>query len=380
MHSLVPAARAVALSAAALLLAGCALLFGSKERDAREPDQAADEEPLLARAGIAHVDVAEAFITPPNPPDEVDSPTAWLAPDGKRWLISSGKETDQLRVHDGETGALLQRIGGRGGAPGQFKRPNGVFAWGDRLFVVERDNRRVQVLSLPEFRPLATFGEAELRSPYGLWLHEPEGGQLEVWVTDSYMDGPEYDVVPPLPALAARLKRYTVLVDGDAVSARFEGSAGDITPAGALRVVESIVGDVANGRLLVAEEDVATGTGYRVYGLDGRYGGRDLGVGEFAAQAEGLALWACPDGSGYWIGADQFTDRTLFRLYDRQTLEARGAFAGASTGMTDGIWLSQSPSARFPAGVLYAADKDEAVAAFDWRDVAKALGVRERCD
>jgi len=364
-------ARAAALFAATLALAGCGLF-----RDTREPAA----EPRLADAGIAHAEVAEAFVTPPKPPDEVDSPTAWMAPDGRRWLISSGKETHQLRVHDGETGALLRRVGGRGEAPGQFNRPNGVFAWGDRLFVVERDNRRVQVLSLPDFRPLGTFGETELRSPYGLWLHEPEGGRLEVWVTDSFMDGPDYAVVPPLPQLAARMKRYTVLLDGDAVSARFEGSSGDVTPAGALRMVESIVGDVANGRLLVAEEDVATGTGYRVYDLDGRYTGRDLGVGEFRAQAEGLALMACADGSGYWIGSDQFIDRSLFRVYDRQTLEPRGAFAGQSTAMTDGIWLAQTPSARFPAGVLYAADRDQAVAAFDWRDIATALSLRERCD
>lgn len=370
-----PAARTATLLAMALVLSGCALF-----RDAREPDETAAREPRLADAAIDHAEVAEAFVTPAVAADEIDSPTAWLAPDGRRWVIASAKETHQLRVHDGETGALLQRVGGPGGAPGRFQRPNGVFAWGDRLFVVERDNRRVQVLSLPGFQPLATFGEAELRSPYGLWLHEPEGGRLEVWVTDSAMDGPDHETVPPLDALGARLKRYTVLVDGDAVSARFDGAFGDTTPAGALRVVESIAGDLANDRLLVAEEDVATGTGYRVYDGAGRYTGRDVGVGAFAAQAEGVALWACEDGSGYWIGADQFTDRTLFRVYDRRTLAAVGAFAGRATAMTDGVWLSQAPSARFPAGVLYASDRDEAIAAFDWRDVASALGLRERCD
>lgn len=370
-----PAARTATLLAMALVLSGCALF-----RDAREPDETAAREPRLADAAIDHAEVAEAFVTPAVAADEIDSPTAWLAPDGRRWVIASAKETHQLRVHDGETGALLQRVGGPGGAPGRFQRPNGVFAWGDRLFVVERDNRRVQVLSLPGFQPLATFGEAELRSPYGLWLHEPEGGRLEVWVTDSAMDGPDHETVPPLDALGARLKRYTVLVDGDAVSARFDGAFGDTTPAGALRVVESIAGDLANDRLLVAEEDVATGTGYRVYDGAGRYTGRDVGVGAFAAQAEGVALWACEDGSGYWIGADQFADRTLFRVYDRRTLAAVGAFAGRATAMTDGVWLSQAPSARFPAGVLYASDRDEAIAAFDWRDVASALGLRERCD
>ena len=369
-----PPRLVLAACATALMLSGCGLWRSSSS----DPPPA--EGPRLADAGIEHATVTEAFITEAIPADEVDSPTAWLAPDGRRWVISSAKEVDQLLVHDGETGALLQRVGGPGEAPGQFKRPNGVFAWGDRLFVVERDNRRVQVLALPGFTPLATFGEAELLSPYGLWLQEPEGGRLEVWVTDSFMDGEDFSVVPPLPRLAGRLKRYTVLIDGDAVSARFEGTAGDITDAGALRMVESIVGDPVHDRLVVAEEHLPSGTGYRLYGLDGRYAGRDHGVGEFGAQAEGLALWTCADGSGYWIAADQFIDRTLFRVYDRASLEPRGRFTGARTANTDGIWLTQAPSARFPAGVLYAAHDDAAVAAFDWRDIARALALRERCD
>lgn len=67
---------ALALGLAVLLLPGCALWRGAKE-----PDERATEEPRLAGSGIAHAVVAEAFITPANPPDEVDSPTAWLTPE-----------------------------------------------------------------------------------------------------------------------------------------------------------------------------------------------------------------------------------------------------------------------------------------------------------
>lgn len=359
------------------LLAGCASWRAAAP--GREPDEPGTRGPMLADTPLDPPRIREAFITPRSPADEFDSPTAWSAPGGGRWLIGTAKKSHQLVVFDGETGALLRRVGGRGPEPGRFDRPNGVFAWGDRLFVAERDNRRVQVLSLPGFTPLATFGEAELRSPYGLWLHEPEAGTLEVWVTDSYMEGERHEIVPALAKLDARLKRYTLLVDGDAVSARFAGAAGDTSPAGALRVVESVVGDPAHGRLLVAEEDVPTGTGYRVYDLEGRYAGRDMGVGVFSAQAEGLALWACPDGSGVWIGADQFHDRSVFHVFDRATLAPLGQFAGEATSLTDGLWLSQAPSARFPAGVLYASNGDAAFSAFDWRDIARSLGLPETC-
>jgi len=364
----------VACGLCAVVLSGCA-----QWRDAREPDQRVQFEPTLAATELQFQTVEETFITPANPPDEVDSVTAWMAPDGVRWVIASGKDSHQLLAFNGDTGALLKRIGGKGSAPGQFNRPNGVMTWGDLLFVVERDNRRVQVLSLPDLRPLATFGESDLRSPYGLSISEPEAGRLDLLVTDSFMEGDKFDLIPAFDKLGQRVKRFSVLIDGDAVSARLEGAFGDTTAAGALRVVESIAADPANGRLLIAEEDVPTGTGYRLYTTAGQYAGRNLGVGEFKAQAEGLALWACDDGSGYWVGTDQFIDRSLFRVYDRRTLEFLGAFAGKKTAATDGVWLSQAPTARFPAGVFYAAHDDQAVSAFDWRSIASALALRTEC-
>ena len=109
--------------------------------------------------------------------------------------------------------------------------------------------------------------------------------------------------------------------------------------------------------------------------MDGRYRGRDIGASLFKAQAEGMALFTCADGSGYWIATDQFKDRSLFHVFDRVTLAHRGAFAGKRTANTDGVWLDQSADARFPQGVFYAVDDDQAVAAFDWRDIAKALAL-----
>ena len=371
MHPRLNPLRAALIACLIVALPGCA-----SWRDDREPDEV-DDVALLAESGIPHREIAEALHSDAYAADEIDSPAAWLAPGGQRWVLLTAKATHQVLVLDGVTGALLRRVGGEGAAPGRFKRPNGVSVWGDYALVVERDNRRVQVLSLPDFRPLATFGEAELRSPYGLWLWEPAPGELEVWVTDSYMAGK--DVVPPMAELGERVKRYRVLLDGDAASARFVDAFGDVGEAGALRMVESVMGDVPNQRVLLAEEHLATGTGYRVYGLDGRYRNADMGVGQMAAQAEGLALRSCEDGTGAWIAADQFKDRTLFQVFDRVTLQPIGAFAGKRTANTDGIWLSQAGDARFPAGVLYAIDNDAGLSAFDWRDIARALDLPERC-
>jgi len=370
-------ATPLALCLIPLLLAGCA------STSDREPDEIEGADPLLSASGEAFVTVPEAFVTALTPKDNIDSPAAWRAPDGKTWLFATAKEGKGLVVYDGDTGATLRTIGTEGGRPGQFKRANGVAVSGNHLFVVERDNQRVQVLSLPSLATVATFGEAELKQPYGLFIREHASGELEVLVTDAYMIGEDAkgdDIPPRLAELDRRVQRYLVRTDEDAVSAVSSGAFGDTTAEGAIRVPESIWGDVANDRLLVAEEDVATGTAYREYSMAGVYRGKTLGLGRFKAQAEGVTLWSCPDGSGYWLTTDQFKDLSLFHVFDRQSLEHLGAFAGKSVANTDGVWLQQAGTARFPQGVFYAVHDDMAVGAFDWRDVATALKLRVTCE
>ncbi len=368
--------RLLPLAVALALAAGCS------STPEREPDEIAEVDPLIRDAGIDYATVAEAFVTARTPRDNIDSPASWATAEGKVWLFATAKEGKGLVLYDGDTGATLRSVGTEGGRPGQFRRPNGVSVHGDHVFVVERDNRRVQVLALPSLATVALFGESELQKPYGLWVREHAPGDLEVLVTDAYMEGEDAqgnEIPPPLAELDRRVQRYRVRVEGEAVSAVSAGAFGDTTEAGAIRVPESIWGDPAHDRLLISEEDLRTGTAVREYGLDGGYRGRTIGLGRFQAQAEGLALWACADGSGYWLATDQFKDRSLFHVYDRRTLEPLGAFAGRTVANTDGVWLHQAPTARFPKGVFYAVHDDMAVGAFDWRAIAAALDLREDC-
>ncbi|MGO4220986.1 phytase [Lysobacter sp. TAF61] len=343
---------------------------------APEPDEkSAQADPLLGQANVPHQVVAEAFITAATPADNIDSPASWRSPDGKRWLIATGKATDKLVVYDGDTGKSARSVAGPGTALGQMRRPNGIAVIDSLALVVERDNHRVQVFQLPDLKPLLVFGGDDLKQPYGLWVRAQKDS-YEVIVSDNYMSPQNEDLPPPLAQLGDRFKRYQLRRIPGGWQARLMGTFGDTGEAGAIRIAESVFGDVANDRLLLAEEDVAAGTRLREYGLDGRYRGRDIGADLFKAQAEGMALARCADGSGYWIATDQFKDRSLFHVFDRNTLEHVGAFAGGKTANTDGVWLDQSASARFPQGVFYAVDDDQAVAAFDWRDIAKALSLR----
>lgn len=368
----------------------------------REPDERAPEagDPLLAKSGIAHQTVGEAFVTAATPADNLDSPAVWRAPNGRLWLLATAKQGDGLAIFDGDSGERVGQYGRSGTAMGQFRRPNGIAVFGDLAFVVERDNHRVQVLQLslpparsaqpgvadrrtPQLRPLAGFGQDELQQPYGLWVRQTEPGALEAIVTDAYMAGEDAsgnEIAPPLEQLGRRMQRYRIELGAGAPRVRHLGAFGDTSADGAIRVPESVWGDPAHDRLLIAEEDLATGTALREYGLDGAYRGRTLGRELFKAQAEGIALWQCPDGSGYWIATDQYKDRSLFHVFDRASLQHLGAFAGRQVGNTDGVWLQQTGSVRFPDGVFYAVHDDQAVGAFDWREIARALGLRSRCE
>ncbi len=321
--------------------------------------------------------IAEAFVTAMTPEDNIDSPAAWTSPDGSVLVIATAKATDRLVVYDGATGETLRSVGTPGSGEGQFRRPNGVAVADDLLFVVERDNHRVQVLGLPGFEHVLTFAADDLVKPYGLWVNRTGDG-YEVYVTDAYMAGEDAegeDVLPPFAELDRRVRRYAVRPVGEAYAATPVSAFGDTGEQGALRVVESIWGDPDNDRLLIAEEDETYANELKVYDLAGNYAGRTIGGDVFKAQSEGIMLKTCADGRGWWITTEQGKGRTVFHLFDRLSLDHVGAVAGKTVANTDGIWLHQAASDRFPQGVLYAVHDDQGMVAFDWRDISGALSL-----
>ena len=334
-----------------------------------------------AQAGAPPVrTVLERYVSAESPQDELDSLATWPAEDGRTWLIASAKSTHRLVVFDADSGQRLREVGGEGQALGQFDRPNGLAVYGDNLFVVERDNHRVQVFTLPDFKSLGSFGEGELRSPYGLWLSETEPGELEVYVTDSFMYGKKFDEVPPLPELDQRVRRYRVQFDQDGrLRAHYGGAFGDTSEAGGLRMVESIAGDPGNDRLLIADEDRRHESTLREYSFSGKYTGRSLPQDSFAAEAEGVALWTCANGGGYWIAVDQLAPLTVFHLFDRTSLQPRGSFQGETTAHTDGVALHAATTTAFPNGALFAVHDDKSVTAFDLAEVVRVLGLSTDC-
>lgn len=349
---------------------------------ASAPAALGQEAAAPAPVRTAPIVVPEAYVSADSPGDELDSLATWRHRNGDTWLIATAKSSHRLVVFDADTGQRLRDVGGKGDGPGQFKRPNGVAVYGDRLFVAERDNRRVQVFALPEFRPLGSFGAEVLKSPYGLWLNPRtrSGSDIEVYITDNFMEGPRYEQVPPLEKLNERVRRYRLRFAADGTfTATPLGSFGETDEAQALRIVESIAGDARRRTLLIADEDTRNESTLREYGLDGRASGRSVPRASFDAEAEGVALWSCPRQRGYWIAVDQLPTLTVFHLFNRSNLSARGSFTGQIAGGTDGIALRTAPTRRFPSGALFAVHRDKAVVAFDLRDVVSVLRLSPDC-
>lgn len=319
--------------------------------------------------------VAEAFETGRDTLLNIDSPAIWHGPNGEHWILSTAKSGDVIRIDDAATGEFVRDAGAPGTALGQLRRPNGIAVLDDIVWIVERDNHRLQLLSLPDFRPLGAFGQDELILPYGLTIYG-ENGRYEVYITDNYEL--VEDEVPPDSALGRRVHHYRVTVDGGRASAEHVRAFGETSGPGVLRKVESIAADPANDHLLVAEELGGEST-IKIYDLAGRFTGRTFDTALFPNEAEGIALYACGTDEGYWITTDQGKEANTFHIFDRLSFAHRGSFRGEVVMNTDGIALTQRAMPGFPAGAFFAVHDDESVVAFSWKEIADALGLRADC-
>lgn len=328
--------------------------------------------------GIAKpVVIRETYLTTRDTTDNVDSPAFWQNPNGESWVILTAKETDHLVVYNAATGQQIRKLGSEGRALGQLNRPNGISVVDDLLFVVERDNHRVQVFSLPNMTPILHFGTQELVKPYGLAIQKLTTGDYKVWVTDNY-ETPDEKI--PAPAeLNKRVHTWTVSTKGNELIATHTGSFGEQKGPGVLYVVESIFVDPAHNQVLISEEREDS-TCVKVYDLKGKFTGQILGLGVFKGQAEGIALYPCGSNGGYWILTDQSYEENVFHIYERGSLVHLGSFKGEETLNTDGIWVSNQAFKGFPKGAFFAVHDDGNLAVFDWSSLAAKLKLDKACE
>jgi 3-phytase len=353
-------------------LASCLIAFGCAQQPETAPSPEVAPTAMPSSADHSPVVVPEAFLTAFDHADNVDS----VAPSATHGLVAATtKGTHQLLVYDAATGETLRRVGEPGAGPGQFQRPNGIAIRGDLVFVVERDNHRIQVLRLPEFESVGLIGAEELERPYGIDLHQSASGVWEAYVTDYF----ELDEDPSaVERLNERVKHFRITDSGDAVTGELVKTFGDLEGPGALMKVETLMLDPAANRILIAEETDET-MRFKIYGLDGTYTGRDVDDGLFTAEPEGLALWTCGEDGGYWIATDQHKDFSVFHVLNRGDFSLVGSFIGETVANTDGVGLTREPTDRFPEGAFYAVHDDQGMGGWDLRDIATAVGLDSVC-
>ncbi len=349
-----------------LVIAFLALAIGC---DAGQQSPASPTDPseaaLPADIGDDVVQVAESW-TSSSWAEDIDSLAAW-SDEEQHLVFATAKQGNRLVVLDAGTGEEVGSIGRRGEQLGELQRPNGVAIAGDLLYVVERDNHRVQVFSLPGFEPLSAFGETILRRPYGIAARR-QGQTTELFITDNY-ETPD-ETIPPDSELGERIKHFRVDDQAQPPTAQLVGSFGETAGQGVLRKVETIALDNEAQRLLVAEES-EDDMSLKVYGLGGEFLGIEASE-LFRWEPEGIAAIDCQSES-YWITTDQHETRTVFRVLRQADLSLVGSFAGKVTANTDGIATS-------PKGpTLFAVHDDQAVSAFAWSHISSALGLGPTC-
>ena len=264
----------------------------------------------------------------------------------KHVIVVTVKDKNELHVYGAMNGKFKKSI------KRENAYPNGITTINDQfVLVTERDNKQVAVFnSSMEF--LGTFGNDELRSPYGITFYKQENNSYKVLVTDSY----EYNN-----------PREDRILSWDFTIENGEFSVGPATVLGnpTLYQVESIQADKYYQTLLVAEEMKEH---HKVMALDlmtGEVIKEDLGNFDRGNDPEGIALVINKDNNGYWICTEQSKTDNRFHLYDRKTLEYKTTMYLDNVSYTDGIATAYMHGKWF----LYAVDNDARVVAFELPEI-----------
>ena len=264
----------------------------------------------------------------------------------KHVIVVTVKDKNELHVYDAMNGKFKKSI------KRENAYPNGITTINDQfVLVTERDNKQVAVFnSSMDF--LGTFGNNELRSPYGITFYKQENNSYKVLVTDSYeYNNPRED----------RILSWDFTIESG------EFSVGPATVLGnsTLYQVESIQADKYYQTLLVAEEMTEH---HKVMVLDlmtGKVIKEDLGNFDRGNDPEGIALVINKNNNGYWICTEQSKTDNRFHLYDRKSLEYINTLYLDNVSYTDGIATAYMHGKWF----LYAVDNDTRVVAFELPEI-----------
>ncbi|MFH1832029.1 MAG: phytase [bacterium] len=314
------------------------------------------------------VTITETFFTEKNSNNNIDSLAVWHSPTGQHWVVTTAKKTHKLFVYDAATGNKIKDFGTFGKSLMQFARPNGIAIIDNLVFVVERDNHRIQAFTLPEFTCVGCAGEENLIRPYGISIYKTKPDTYIAYITDNYKtEAPDH--------LNQRIHKYEITYNNRLIKSKLITAFGSEKEKDPFYKVESIVADPENNRLFIAEEKKGN-QAIKIYNLQGEFTGQFLGKDLFLYEPEGIALYTTGQSTGYIVATDQSIQDNTFHVFDRQTLQYCGAFKGSQTSNTDGIALTPITFGSFAKGAFYAINNDSNIAAIAWSEIEHTLNLK----
>lgn len=320
-----------------------------------------------AMAQLPMYELSEAFWTPFDPADGISGLATWQGPGGQHWLFAAGTKADRLLLFEAASGERKLYVGQTGTALGQMAGPVAVATTSDLLFVVEAGNHRIQVLGLPDFTLLGTFGDAELKRPIGLVILPMTDGTLQALVLDGATAAPGQ---PTAAELAARLRRFSLVREGYTIRATALAGEAPSSGPGALVAPLSAVWDYAQNRLLVLDQ---RGDAPVLVALDGAGQFQEAISLAGAGSPRSLTYLPCGNG-GFWLLGEDSAGRSQVRILDAATFAPRGVFRSRTAVNATGLAAIATTPAQ-PAGAVYLSNDGKGAVAFDWAEVSKVLGI-----
>jgi 3-phytase len=313
--------------------------------------------------------------------DAADDPAIWVHPtDPAKSLVVTTNKKLGLDVHD---------LAGRRVSSLPIGRVNNVdlrdgFVLGGKpVTLLAASNRTTQGISLlrldPATRRLVDVADGVIPTgfadPYGLCMYRSaKSGNTYVFINDNNETG--------------TMRQWRLIAAGDKVRAELVRSF----EAGSL--AEGCVADDATGALYVAEEDVALWRySAEPDGGTERRAVAKVAPGELTDDAEGLAIWAGPDGTGYIVLSNQGADNyAVFRregdnaLVGYFSVIANDALGIDGVSETDGLDVTSAPlGPDYPQGLLVVQDgrnigpsEPQNFKYVSWAEVLEALGETPR--
>jgi 3-phytase len=320
-----------------------------------------------AAAQLPMYELSETFWTPFDAADGVSGLASWKGPGGEHWLFAAGSKADRLLLFDAATGERKLYVGQTGNALGQMSKPVAFATTADLLFVVEAGNRRIQVLGLPEFTLLGTFGETQLKQPVSVVVTPMTDGSLQALVLDVATASPGQ---PTAEELASRVQRFTLVREGYTIRTSYLGSGAPTSGPGALLAPLAAAWDYAQNRLLVLDE---RGDAPVLVALDAAGQFQEAISLAGAGEPRSLGFLPCGNG-GYWLLGEEASQRSQVRVLDAATFAPRGVFRSRTATNAVGLAALTSTPAQ-PGGAVYLGNNGQGAVAFDWAEVSKVLNL-----